>query len=280
MAFLAFNAFALFITNVWETADASRSWFHCFAFWWNDNFALFHPWQRCITVLHAVQFGCLVTIQIDFAISWAQDIIAVWSGDGRFNWKFAVSGSNAHAVGVSQKTFLAEASNDAVLGANSAWVWVVACSWTSSSTGFEYFIVLADWWWHHHHVQAHFLACFEFDAFASGITNVSLFASASWSADFRADWMWVIAGAIATLALAEFFIDAYANLWFNWHWGIAWWISEEIVNWGWSWSFAFLSWYAGVHFISEETWFAETADDALTSANWTWMRIGACWCAC
>lgn len=66
------------------------------------------------------------------------------------NWGFAVGGSHAFALGVFQESFLAEASNHAVLGADWAWVGIVAGGWASSAAGVENFVLTALVWRQHH----------------------------------------------------------------------------------------------------------------------------------
>jgi len=178
VAFLAFHALSFFIAIVWEAADASRAWFHILAFLWDLNAATDHVWQWGVATGDAVVFSSQIVINVNFAISWAQDVITVWLGDG-FNWHFAVVGWYAFTVGVFQKALCAETSDDAVLGANSAWVWVSAGGWASSAAGLEHFILLANWWHHHQLDQVHFWALFFWDAFSISTTDMVQFACAS-----------------------------------------------------------------------------------------------------
>jgi hypothetical protein len=69
---------------------------------------------------------------------------------------------------------------------------------------------------------------FQFHAFASDIANVTVFACATWSADLRANWMWLVTSAITAFALTEFFVFTIANFWFDWHFCVIWWISEHL----------------------------------------------------
>jgi hypothetical protein len=215
VAFFAFNAFVFFITIIWETANTAWSCFHLLAFWWNDDFVLFHPWQWCIATLHAVELSSQIIVDVDFAFGRAQDVITVWMGDSlSFHFlHFAIGSSHAFTIGVSQISFLAEASNDAVPGADGAWMWIIAGGWASSAAGLEYFGFFADWW-HDHHVHFHF-ALFFLDAFVSCITDVSEFASATWSTsrDTWADSFWIVACAIAFLTWNGFFIFTRADWW-------------------------------------------------------------------
>lgn len=79
VAFFAFDAFSFFVTIVWEAADASGTWFHFLAFLWNDNFATDHVWQWGIAALHAVVLSSQIIFDVNFAIGWAQDVVAIWS---------------------------------------------------------------------------------------------------------------------------------------------------------------------------------------------------------
>jgi hypothetical protein len=261
VAFFTFDAFAFFVTIVWEAADASSAWFHFFAFLWNDNSATDHVWQWGIATLHAVVLSSQIIFDVNFAISWAQDIVAIWSVIRKWhsNWFLAIGGWHAHSISMFQVSLFAEASNHAVLGADWARMWVVAGGWACSSAGFEYFIFLANWW-HHHQVECvDFWALFFLDAFTIGIANMALFASTSLDTDAWTDWVFVCACGIASLASTEFFIFTGAQ-----------WILH-------GWNTAFFGWNTFTIFLLQESWFAETSDDALPGANWAWMWVGAGW---
>jgi hypothetical protein len=86
---------------------------------------------------------------------------------------------------------------------------VGACGWACSSARQENFVCIAfrDWWKHMERFWLDFGRAFTgLDTFSGIISEESLFASASRFADTWAQWVWVLAGAIATLALTVFFI--------------------------------------------------------------------------
>jgi len=57
----------------------------------------------------------------------------------------ALFGFDAHTASISQKTFFAEASDDAIFGANWAWMGIGAGGGASGATRIEKFIVWAFW---------------------------------------------------------------------------------------------------------------------------------------
>jgi len=120
----------------------------------------------------------------------------------------AVGGFNANALSVLQESFLAKASDDAVAGADRARMWVGARRWACSSAGQENFVGIAfrHWWKHHKRFCLDFRAFAGFNAFTGIISEHSLFASAAGFADTWAQGVRVLAGAIATFALTEFFV--------------------------------------------------------------------------
>lgn len=89
-----------------------------------------------------------------------------------------------------------------------------------------------------------------------------MLAGAAWDADSRADGVGFCAGAIATFALAVFLVFAADALW--WH-------GESFG----SWNAALFRWNANALFVLQVSGFAEAANDALESADWAWMGIGA-----
>jgi len=112
-------------------------------------------------------------------------------------------------LSVLQESFLAKASDDAIASADRARMWVGACGWACSSARQENFIGIAfrDWWKHHERFWLSFWrACAGFNALISIISEESFHASASRFADTWAQWIGVLAGAITTFALTEFFI--------------------------------------------------------------------------
>lgn len=151
-----------------------------------------------------------------------------------------------------QISFLAEASDHAILGADGAWVWVGACGWASGSARVEDFVIPADRWHHHELDQVHFRAHLHFHAFATfHVADVAVFACATRYADTWANWVLVVAGAIATFAHTIFFIVTSANWGFHgWHHGVVWRISEEHVV---DWNLAFFNWDANALFVLQES---------------------------
>lgn len=120
---------------------------------------------------------------------------------------------------------------------------------------------LVDWWQHHDGSWFWSIALLGWYAHAIGTTaQMSLFAGAARDADAWADWIGFIAGAIATFALAEFFILT-AHLW--WH-------GESLG----CWNAAVFSGNAFALFVLQISGFAEAADDALTRAQWARQWVG------
>lgn len=68
-----------------------------------------------------------------------------WEGEEHVGLSFALDGRDANAIGVSQMTLLAEASNNAVLGAYWARVWVGAGGRAGRTASVEFFIVGTSW---------------------------------------------------------------------------------------------------------------------------------------
>lgn len=89
-----------------------------------------------------------------------------------------------------------------------------------------------------------------------------MLASAAWDADTRADGVGFCAGAIATFALAVFLVLAADALW--WH-------GKGFGGW----NAALFRWNADALFVLQISGFAEAANDALESADWAWMGVGA-----
>jgi len=100
---------------------------------------------------------------------------------------------------------------------------------------------------------------------------VSQLAGATRHANTWARWVRGVAGAIATFALTEFLVLAAHLWWHGWNNEFGW-ISEEHIG---LWAFAVGSFHADVVFVSQVAGLAEAADDALTSADWARMGIGA-----
>lgn len=178
------------------------------------------------------------------------------------NIRLAVGGFNTDAISVFQESFVAEASNDAVLGAYWAGMWVGACGWACSSARLENFISIAfrDWW-KHLEVLDRVGLWWAFDgsnAFSAVVfAEESLFASASGFADTWAQWVGVFAGTIATFALTVFFVFLALFHWWEHH-------ERFRLNL----SGAFTSGNAFTGIISEMAFFAGATRNADTWAQW------------
>lgn len=181
----------------------------------------------------------------DFALRQAH----VWGKHHGGHWLgcLAVGGSDADAIFVPQESFLAEAPDDAVPGADGAWMWIGAGGRACSAAGVEDFILWALWlgeggWG---------LALFFGDALAMGTSSeMSLLACATRDADEWANWVGFIAGAVTALALTVFFIVT-AHL-----------------------DFALVGWHAQAFAVLQVSWLAEATNDALESADWAWIGVG------
>jgi hypothetical protein len=141
--------------------------------------------------------------------------------------------------------------------------------WAGGSACTEDFIgaALRDWWQHHERGGWDWVdlrALLSHDALAVGAgAEVSLLAGAAWDADTRAERVGVGAGAVAALALTEFFVLA-ANLGWQrhdrngWHWGAL--LSQDAL---------------AVGAIAEVTFLAGAALDADTRADGVGVVAGA-----
>lgn len=94
---------------------------------------------------------------------------------------------------------------------------------------------------------------------------MAFLAGAAWDADAGAQWVGVLAGAVASLALAVFFIITA-------HWSRHW----DSFRGGHSAGFRS---HANAVFVLQKAWFAEAANDALLGAHWAWFWVGASWSA-
>jgi hypothetical protein len=171
-------------------------------------------------------------------------------------------------LSVLQESFFAGASNDAVLGANWARMWVSACGWACSSASLENFIGIAfrDWW--HHHVLDRVGLWWAFEssnAFSAIVfAEKSLFASASRFADTWAHGVGVLAGTIATFALTVFFV--FLALFHWWH-------HHESFRLNLSGAFTGGNAFTGI--ITEMTFFAGATSDADTWAQGVGVLAGS-----
>jgi hypothetical protein len=161
---------------------------------------------------------------------------------------------------ISQITFFAEASNDAVLGADWARVWVGAGGRASGTAWFEFLVGRA--FRDHKRFGLNLSGAFTgFNALAGFRTKKTLFAGAAGNADPRAKRVRVLARTIATFALTEFLVVAAD---FRWHWNGVFWFGTAVG-----------SRDANALVVLQITGFAEAANFALFGANIAWMGIGA-----
>jgi hypothetical protein len=133
-----------------------------------------------------------------------------WDNWGGFHLSQGASasvGRYAFAHGVLQVSFLAEASNHAVLGADWAWVRVVTGGRAGGAAGVEDLVLAALVGWQHHELSwLGSWALFFWHAATIAVAQVSLLAGAARDADSRADWVGALAGAVAAFALAPFLV--------------------------------------------------------------------------
>jgi len=265
LALLVFDALAVGVAHVRFLADASGSAATFQALLGQLRGSVDQERGRGVAAGQAVQL--LTALAEDFAIAGALALGLFGRGEQGDVDRSAVGGWHAHALFVLQESFLAEASDDAVAGADWAGMGVGAGGWAGSSARTEDFVLAAflNWWQHHERGwwdRVDLRALFGHDAAAVGSSaEVSLLAGAAWDADARADGVGLVAGAVAALALTEFFVVT-AHL--GWHWdGLG------------SWDAAGLRWHADSVFVLQESGLAEASDDALQSAHRAWVRVGA-----
>lgn len=181
----------------------------------------------------------------------------------------AVGSGHTFAIGVPQVALLTEASDLAVFGADGTRLRVSACGGAGRTARAEDLVFAAfRWWWHHQELlRASLVALFLGDALSlDSVAQMSVFAGATGYADTRADGIGIVAGAIASAALTEFFVIRAHSGWQRHSFG--------------GWDSAFLRFHANTVFVLEEAGFAETSDDAVLGAYRTGMRIGASGSAC
>jgi len=264
LAFVDLDASSVGVADVWLLAHASGGAFAFQAFLGELRFAVDQEGQRGVAAGQAVQL--FTAVAEDFAIAGA---LTRWLDCRRHHGlgSFAVGSWHADALGVLQESFLAEASDDAVLGADRAGMGVGTGRWAGGSACTEDFIgaALRDWWQHHERGDwVDLRALLSHDAVAVGAgAEVSLLAGAAWDADTRAERVGVGAGAVAAFALTEFLVLA-ANLGWQrhdrngWHWGAL--LSQDAL---------------AVGAIAEVTFLAGAAGDADTRADGVGVVAGA-----
>jgi hypothetical protein len=266
LAFVDLDASSVGVADVWLLAHASGGAFAFQAFLGELRFAVDQEGQRGVAAGQAVQL--FTAVAEHFAIAGA---LTRWLDCRRHDGlgSFAVGSWHADALGVLQESFLAEASDDAVLGADRAGMGVGTGRWAGGSACTEDFIgaALRDWWQHHERGGWDWVdlrALLSHDALAVGAgAEVSLLAGAAWDADTRAERVGVGAGAVAAFALTEFLVLA-ANLGWQrhdrngWHWGAL--LSQDAL---------------AVGAIAEVTFLAGAAGDADTRADGVGVVAGA-----
>jgi len=208
VALAAFNALSIAVADVRAVADASGLWRDFLAFLGNLRDAHDQVRRRGVAGGHAIHLRGDGIIDVRFAIRWA--FLGWFRSQSSTEWTIAVLGSHAYAVGGLQESFFAEASDNAVPGANRARVRIFAGGRASSAAGAELLVHAAQWWHHHERRRRQwgFLAALNRHATTVTVAHVSLLACAAGHADARADGVQSVAGAVATLALTIFFIFA------------------------------------------------------------------------
>lgn len=267
LAFLHFNASPVGVAEVRLLADASGGALAFQAFPGDLRFAVDHEWQGGVAAGQAVQL--LAARAENFAVAGALTLRLHGrgvQGDVDGLGSFAVSGWYAHAVGVLQESFLAEASDDALSGADRAGMRVGAGGWASGTARVEHFVFTAfrGWWQHHERGVdwVDFRALLRHDALAVGArAEMSWLAGAAGNADAWADGIGVVAGAVAALALTEFFVVAAHLGWQRHSFGGR--------------NAAAFRWHALAVFVFQVAGFAEATDDALEGAHRAGVRVGA-----
>lgn len=213
IAFFSLHALAVGMAHVRMFAHAGGGALAFQAFLGHLRVTVDQESRWCVATGHAVQLTTAL-LDVHFAITGA--LCLRFHGQVVFRG-VAIGGRHADALLVFQVTFLAEASDHAVLGADGAWMWVGAGGWASSAACTEDFVggAFHHWWHHGHQDWVEFWALFGWYALAiRTCAEMALFAGASADADARANWIRFIAGAIASLALTEFFVFL-AFLWWK-----------------------------------------------------------------
>jgi len=184
----------------------------------------------------------------------------------------AFIGRNANVFIISQHALLAKAAGHALARAPTLIAGAGACGRASGAAGFENFVGRAFRFFGHggeDHVDWGALS--DRYAFAFVVTYVTLFATASRAAHTIADGHTVRATAIASTACTEFFI-VFAMHRRQQHLVGGHLVGHDGVG-------ALMGGHAITAGMSQETGFAETADDAVFRAHWAGMRIVTGWMA-
>jgi len=259
VAFFAFDALSLGVADVRMHANAGWSAFHIRASFGHLRIAVDQERQRRSAAGHAVQ---LVTAfgGVHLAIGGAFALSGL--GEKGHRCSFAVGSLDAHALSVLHVSLLAEAANDAVAGAGWSRVRFGARCRASGTASVEFFVLTALHWWHHHERFRlwHGGAFAGHNAFSVIRSEVSLLASATADADTRADWVGVLAGAVASLAFTIFLVGVadhgrHHHGFFGRH--------AAVLRFG-----------ADAFFVFQVAGFAEASSDAVLGAHFR-MRLGA-----
>jgi hypothetical protein len=214
LAFLAFNASSIGVADVRLFADASGC-AHAFQTPFGHlRGAVDQVRQRGVATGQAVQLGSAFAEHFAIAALTLRLHGRLVQGDGDRSSDgrgVAVGGSDANALGVFQVSFLAEAADDALSGADRARVRVGARGRAGGAAGAEDFVVTAflDWWEHHerrHRWDRVDLGALESIDTVTVVADVSFFAGAALDADEGAHGHAVVAGAVAAFALFEFLV--------------------------------------------------------------------------
>jgi len=142
LAVFAFNALTSGVADVWMLADARGGAFGVLAFLRHLRVSVDHERQRSTACGHAIQLTTAILFADEhFVIAAFRDR---WEHHECFR-SFALMSRHADAKRVSQVSLLAEAADDAVLGAHIAWARVGAGRSASRTASLEFFIVRARW---------------------------------------------------------------------------------------------------------------------------------------
>jgi hypothetical protein len=216
LAFLAFNASSIGVADERLFADATG---RAHAFQTPLGYlrgSVDQERQRGVATGQAVQLGSAfaehfaiagaLTLRLQRRLVQGDVNRAVRGGGG-----VAVGGGDANALSVFQVSFLAEAADDALSGADRARVRVGARGRAGGAAGVEHFVFTAflDWWEHHKFVhrgdRVDLWALESHDA-AAVFADVIFFAGAAGDADEGARDESLFAVAIAAFALTEFLV--------------------------------------------------------------------------
>jgi len=179
----------------------------------------------------------------------------------RLNLSVAFASLNAFAIFVSQMTLFASATSFADTRAQGVGVFARSVASFALTIFFVHF-AFGHWWEHHERQGLRLGIAFAgLNTFSGFRSQMSFFASASGNADAGANRVRVFARSVASFAFTVFFVIA-AHLSFHRH------------------SFdgrhaAIFRINASAVFVFQVTGFAKATDDAVASADWARVRVGA-----